>query len=34
MGGLAVGEKQLEMFRILSETTDYLQKISRDILWV
>jgi queuine tRNA-ribosyltransferase len=26
MGGLAVGEKQLEMFRILSETTDYLPK--------
>ena len=26
MGGLAVGEKQLDMFSILSETTDYLPK--------
>ncbi len=26
MGGLAVGEKQLEMFKILNETTDYLPK--------
>ena len=26
MGGLAVGEKQLDMFRILSETSDYLPK--------
>ena len=26
MGGLAVGEKQDEMFKILSETTDYLPK--------
>ena len=26
MGGLAVGEKQLEMFKILSETTNYLPK--------
>ena len=26
MGGLAVGEKQLDMFQILNETTDYLPK--------
>ncbi len=26
MGGLAVGEKQLDMFKILNETTDYLPK--------
>ena len=26
MGGLAVGEKQIEMFQILNETTDYLPK--------
>ena len=26
MGGLAVGEKQLDMFEILSETVDYLPK--------
>ena len=26
MGGLAVGEKQSDMFRILNETTDYLPK--------
>ncbi len=26
MGGLAVGEKQFEMFKILNETTDYLPK--------
>ena len=26
MGGLAVGEKQSDMFKILNETTDYLPK--------
>ena len=26
MGGLAVGEKQRDMFKILNETTDYLPK--------
>ena len=26
MGGLAVGEKQSEMFKILNETTDFLPK--------
>ena len=26
MGGLAVGEKQADMFKILNETTDYLPK--------
>ena len=31
MGGLAVGEKQSDMFKILNETTCYLQKISQDI---
>ena len=33
MGGLAVGEKQLDMFKILNETTDYLLKKNQDILW-
>ena len=31
MGGLAVGEKQSDMFKILNETTDYLQKKNQDI---
>ena len=33
MGGLAVGEKQVDMFKILNETTHYLPK-KPDILWV
>ena len=32
MGGLAVGEKQSEMFKILNETTIIFQKINQDIL--
>ena len=31
MGGLAVGEKQSDMFQILNETTGYLPKINQDI---
>ena len=34
MGGLAVGEKQSDMFKILSETTNHLPKEKPDILWV
>ena len=34
MGGLAVGEKQSEMFKILNETTNYLPKENQDISWV
>ena len=31
MGGLAVGEKQSDMFKILNETTDYFPKSKQDI---
>ena len=34
MGGLAVGEKQLDMFKILSETTDHLPKKPRYLMGV
>ena len=30
MGGLAVGEKQYDMFKILNETTEKLPKINLD----
>ena len=31
MGGLAVGENQSDMFKILNETTSFLQEINQDI---
>ena len=31
MGGLAVGEKQSDMFKILNETVNYLPKKNLDI---
>ena len=31
MGGLAVGEKQLDMFKILNETTIIYPRINQDI---
>ena len=31
MGGLAVGEQQSDMFKILNETTDYLQNLNLGI---